>query len=54
MKINNKENDLIHVNDNDNVFEVISDKIKNGDEVIIRVGNGKKLKRSGGMRPHMM
>ena len=39
---------------NDNVFEVISDKIKNGDEVIIRVGNGKKLKRSGGMRPHMM
>ena len=35
---------------NDNEFEVISDKIKKGDEVIIRVSSGKKPQKGGGMR----
>ena len=39
---------------NDNVFEVISDKIKKGDEIIIRQKGNKKSKKSGMGRPPMM
>ena len=39
---------------NDNEFEIISDKIKKGDEVVVSVGGKGKVKKSGMRRPPMM